>query len=122
MKASTRGILLSGLVYPGLGQLILGRLTSGVILVIFATVTFVVLIYRVVQRVYGLVEQILPLMADHALDIATLKELLTRDGAGGWGVEKICLLGLVGCWLIAIGHAYYVGKKIDSQSNSRHRK
>ena len=117
MKASTRGILLSGLVYPGLGQLILGRMTSGVTLVVFATVTFVVLIYRVVQRVYGLVDQILPLMADNALDIATLKELLARDGDGGWGLEKICLLGLVGCWLIATGHAYYVGKKIDSQSN-----
>ena len=116
MKASTRGMLLSGLVYPGLGQLILGRITSGVILVVLATVTFVVLICRVVQRVYGLIDQILPLLADNALDMATLKELLTRDGTGGWGIEKICLIGFVGCWLIAIGHAYFVGKKMNSQS------
>ena len=56
-----------------------------------------------------------PLLADKALDFATLEELLTRDGAGGWGVEKICLVGFLGCWLIAIGHAYIVGRKIDSQ-------
>ena len=116
MKASTRGMLLSGLVYPGLGQLILGRMASGIILVLLATVTFVVLIYRIVERVYRLMDQILPLLADNALDMATLKALLTRDGAGGWGVEKICLIGFVGCWLIAIGHAYFVGKNIDSQS------
>ena len=116
MKASTRGMLLSGLVYPGLGQLILGRMTSGVILVVIATVTLVALIYRFVQRVYGLVDRILPLLAENALDIATLKEMLTQDGAGGWGLEKFCLIGLVGCWLIAIGHAYFVGKKIDRQS------
>jgi len=42
MKASTRGMLLSGLVYPGLGQMILGRMASGVILAILATVAFVV--------------------------------------------------------------------------------
>lgn len=113
MKASTRGMLLSGLVYPGLGQLILGRMTSGIILVLLATVTFIVLIYRVVARVYGLMDQILPLLADNALDIGALKTLLTRDSAGGWGVEKICLIGFIGCWLIAIGHAYFVGKKID---------
>ena len=117
MKASTRGMLLSGLVYPGLGQMILGRMTSGIILALLATVTFVVLIYRVAERVYRLIDQILPLLADNALDVATLKELLSRDAAGGWGVEKICLIGLVICWLVAIGHAYFVGKKIDSQSN-----
>ena len=114
MKASTRGMLLSGLVFPGLGQLILGRMASGIILVLLSTVTFVVLIYRIVARVYRLIDQILPLLADNALDVATLKELLVRDAAGGWGVEKICLIGLGICWLIAIGHAYFAGKKIDS--------
>jgi TM2 domain-containing membrane protein YozV len=116
MKASTRGMLFSGLVYPGLGQMILGRMTSGIILALLATVTFVVLIYRVAERVYRLIDQILPLLADNALDVATLKELLSRDADGGWGVEKICLIGLVICWLVAIGHAYFVGKKIDLQS------
>ena len=116
MKASTRGMLLSGLVYPGLGQLILGRMTSGIILALLATVTFVVLIYRVVERVYRLIDQILPLLADNALNVAALKELLSRDAAGRWGVEKVFLIGLVICWLVGIGHAYFVGKKIDSAS------
>jgi TM2 domain-containing membrane protein YozV len=117
MKASTRGMLLSGLVYPGLGQMILGRMASGITLALLATITFVVLIYRVVERVYRLIDQIVPLLADNALDVTTLKELLSRNAAGGWGVEKICLIGLVICWLVAIGHAYFIGKKIDSQSN-----
>ena len=117
MKASTRGMLFSGRVYAGLGQLVLGRMPSGIILALLATVTFIVLIYRVFERVYRLIDQILPLLADNALNVTALKELLSRDAAGGWGVEKICLIGLVICWLVATGHAYFIGKKIDSQSN-----
>ncbi len=116
MKASTRGMLLSGLVYPGLGQMILGRMVSGVILALLATVAFVVLIYRVFERATRLIDQILPLIADKGLDVTTLKELLDRDSGGGWGVEKICLIGLAGCWLVAIGHAYVVGKQMDRRS------
>jgi hypothetical protein len=116
MKASTRGMLLSGLVYPGLGQMILGRMASGVILALLATVAFIVFIYCVFERASRLIDQVLPLLADKGFNVAALKELLYRDSGGGWGVEKICLVGLAGCWLFAIGHAYVVGKKMDQQS------
>jgi hypothetical protein len=38
MKNSTKGMLLSGLIYPGLGQLILGHVFSGIIFVLLATI------------------------------------------------------------------------------------
>ena len=110
-------MLLSGLVYPGLGQMILGRMVSGVILAILATVAFVVLVYRVFERASRLIDQIVPMLAEKGVDAITLKELLGRDSGGGWGVEKICLFGLAGCWLVAIVHAYVVGQKIDRQFN-----
>ena len=116
MKASTKGMILSGLVYPGLGQMILGRMVSGVVLAILATIAFIVLIYRVFQRASRLIDQIVPMLADKGIDAISLKELLSQDSGGGWGVEKICLLGLVGCWLVAIGHAYVVGRKMDQRS------
>jgi TM2 domain-containing membrane protein YozV len=115
MKASTRGMLLSGLVYPGLGQLILGRMTSGIIFVLLATAGLIVLIYRIVQHASRAIDQILPLLADNALDLNSLTEVLSRDSAGGWGVGNIALIGIAGCWLAAIVHAYFVGKKIDRQ-------
>jgi TM2 domain-containing membrane protein YozV len=90
MKKSTKGILLSGLVYPGVGQLILGHVASGIVFIILATAGLIVLIYRFVQRAFHVVDQLLPLLADNRLDVVNLNEKLSV-------------------------HAYFVGKKIDGQ-------
>jgi hypothetical protein len=113
MKNATKGMLLSGLVYPGLGQLILGHVVSGLIFVLLATTGFTVLLYRIMQRAARVIDHILPLLADKKLDLHTLIELLNRDSGAGWRLENICLIGIVGCWLFAAGHAYFVGKKRD---------
>ncbi len=118
MKQSTKGMLLSGLVYPGVGQLILGSVRWGMVLIIIATAGLIVLIYRIVQRAFNVIDQLLPLLADNRLDVITLKESLSRDSAAGCGLETISLIVIAGCWLIAIVHAYFVGKKLDSQYRS----
>ena len=111
MKESTRGVLLSGLAYPGLGQLILGRVFSGVLFMLLTTAGLFVFIYRMIQRAARSIDEVLPRLANNELDSNTLKELLSRDFAGGWGPETISLISLAGCWLAAIVHAYFVGKK-----------
>ena len=118
MKASSRTMLLSGLVYPGLGQLLAGLKPSGLIFVLGTSVGLIVLFYRLMQRAYRLMEQAIPRLADETLDLQTLKELVERSSTGGWGIENLCLMGIVGCWLAAIVHAYFVGKKIEAQSRS----
>ena len=116
MKNSTKGVLLSGLIYPGLGQLIIGHLFSGIIFMLLATTGFCILLYRIMQRTAHSIDQILPLLADKKLDMQTLIELLNRDFDPGWRLENISLIVIAACWLVAIGHAYFVGKKIDRQS------
>lgn len=115
MKESTKGVLLSGLVYPGLGQLIIGHITSGVLFVLLTTAGFCVFIYRIIQRVVGAIDQILPLLVNNELDLNTLKEMLGRESSGGWEAETFSIIGIAVCWLAAIVHAYFAGKKIDSQ-------
>jgi hypothetical protein len=113
MKESTKGVLLSGLVYPGLGQLIIGQVASGILFILITTAGLFVFIYRMIQRAVRGIDEILPLLANNEIDVNTLKELLSRDSAGGWGAETISLISVAGCWLAAIVHAYFVGKKID---------
>lgn len=113
MKKSTKGVLLSGLVYPGVGQLILGRVSAGIVFMSLTTAGLIVLIYGIVQRASHVIDQLLPLLADNKLDVTTLNEALSRDSAVGWGLETISLIVIAGCWLAAIGHAYVVGQKID---------
>jgi hypothetical protein len=115
MKESVKGVLLSGLVYPGLGQLIIGQITSGVLFVLLTTAGFCVFIYRIIQRAAGVIGQILPLFVNNELDLNSLKEMLGRESAGAWGAETISLIGIAACWMAAIVHAYFAGKKIDSQ-------
>lgn len=107
-------MLLSGLVYPGLGQLLLGHRPSGIFFILGTSAAFVVLIYRLMQRVFRVMNEAVSRLTYNALDVQTLKELLEQTSAGGWRVENLCLIGIFGLWLAAIVHAYFVGKKIDS--------
>ncbi len=116
MKASTRGMLLSGLVYPGLGQLLAGHKSSGIMFVLGTSAGLIVLTYRLVQRAAHLMDQAMSKLVYNALDAKALKELIEQSAIGGWGLEKICLILIAGCWLAAIVHAYFLGKKIDAQS------
>jgi hypothetical protein len=59
-------------------------------------------------------EQAIPRLADEALDFQALQELVAHSSSSGWGVELICLIGITGCWLAAVVHAYVVGRKINS--------
>ena len=108
---------MSGLVYPGLGQMHLGHKLTGIMLILGTSAGLIVLTYRLVQRAYRIMEQAIPRLADAALDLQTLKDLVERSSAGGWEVEVICLIGIAGCWLLAIVHAYFIGKKIDRHPN-----
>lgn len=108
-------MLLSGLVYPGLGQLVLGRIAAGVIFILLTTVGFIVFVYRIIQRAARAVDQILAMLANDELDFSILIDRLHQDAASGWRVESVTLIGIACCWLLAIGHAYYNGKKIDQQ-------
>ena len=109
-------MLLSGLVYPGVGQLTLRSVTAGIVFICLTTVGLIVLIYRVVQRAVHVVDKLLPLLTEKNLDINTLNETIRRDSAAGWGLETISLIVIAGCWLVAIVHAYFIGKKIDGQT------
>ena len=108
-------MLLSGLVYPGLGQMLLGHRFSGLLFILGTTAAFVVLIYRLVQRALHVMDEAMFKLVNNALDLQALKELVERISAGGWKVENVCLIVILICWLAAIAHAYFVGNKIDSQ-------
>jgi hypothetical protein len=59
MKESTKGVLLSGLVYPGLGQFVLEAKFSGVLFAILTTAGLLVIFYRLTVRIYHALDPIL---------------------------------------------------------------
>ena len=108
MKASTKGALLSFLVYPGAGQLALGLKISGVLFAVL-----LVIIYRVTVRMYYALDPILSAAANKVLQWNLFINIIRRGHYDSWQVEVLCLGFLLVCWMTAGVHAYFAGRRVD---------
>jgi hypothetical protein len=113
MKASTKGALLSFLVYPGAGQLALGLKISGVLFAVLATAGLLVIIYRVTVRMYYALDPILSAAANKVLQWNLFINIIRRGHYDSWQVEVLCLGFLLVCWMTAGVHAYFAGRRVD---------
>lgn len=116
MKASTKGVFLSALVYPGLGQLVLGTIATGAVFIILTTAGLLVIIYRLTKRLYDAIDQILPMFVNGSPDIDRLVEIVSRSSYDNWRLEGICLLLVLCCWIVSIVHAVVIGQSIDRRA------
>ena len=114
MKPATKGVILSGLVYPGIGQIFFGRKYSGLGIVIVSTIALVVLIYRIVVRFYRSVDPLINLFMEKSMTFQSVKMVLNQSGYVSWNVELISLTVFVFCWLVAMVHAFYLGLNTDA--------
>ena len=113
MKESTKGVLLSGLVYPGLGQLVLGAKFSGVLFAILTTAGLLVFIYRLTVRIYHALEHSVPVKDNNTLNWNQFIDILSHSSYNGWHIEVIGLVLVLSCWTFSCLHAYLVGQKMD---------
>ena len=116
MKESTKGALLSLLVYPGLGQLLLGFRISGVLFAVLTAAGLLVIIYRITIRMFHALDPILSSAADKNLQWGEVINIIRQGPYDTWQVESICLIFLLVCWLTAGVHAYFAGSRIDRRS------
>lgn len=113
MKQAAKGAILSGLIYPGTGQLFFGRMLSGLAFIVLVTVGLGVLIYRIAMRIYLGMDQMLLMQDNNSLNFQKFKYFLNHAGYSSWDVELISLVAVVCCWISSIAHAYFVGKHLD---------
>ena len=112
MKEATKGALLSVLVYPGLGQLVLGLKISGALFAVLTTAGLLVIIYRITVRIFHTLDPILSSLADNALNWSKFIEIVGRSPYDSWRVEGMSLVFLLLCWIAAGVHAYRAGRRI----------
>jgi len=116
MKESTKGVLLSGLVYPGLGQLVLGAKFSGVLFAILTTAGLLVIIYRLTVRIYHALDPILSLLANNTFNWNQFIAILSHSSYDSWQIEGVSLVLFLACWALSSLHAFFVGQKIDRKA------
>lgn len=112
MKQSIKGVLLSGLIFPGLGQVLLGAGKRGW-LIIFVTVVFLgAIVVAATQKALVILETLgkegKPLNSD------AISEAAIRASAdSGSASFSFFLLALALCWLFSIIDAYRIGAGQD---------
>ena len=116
MKESTKGALLSLLVYPGVGQLLLGVKISGALFAVLTTAGLLVIMYRITVRMFYAFDQLLSSSAGKAMDWSQFINMVRHGRYDGWQLEGACLIFLLACWIAAAVHAYFAGRRIDRKS------
>jgi hypothetical protein len=109
---STKGALLSGLVFPGVGQIALKCFVRGIVFVLAVCAGMVVLVIGGVQQALAILG---PLLADDGgidLDRIAVAAAAAAETPGG-AVMRCALLWIVTCWIVATIDAYRIGKQMD---------
>ena len=98
-----KALLLSGLVFPGLGQLVCGRRRTGALLVLLASGGFFLFLLAAASQATKVAARLEPLLAaGRRVDLAMLLEAVPGPGAT---IAAIGLLLLCAAWVAGVLHA-----------------
>ena len=116
MNNSLKGALLSGVVFPGLGQVRLKHYKRGIVLMFTVFASMVVMVLKAVQQAFTILEKIM--LEGGVIDIKTITDAATQAISTSDNVMyNLALLLIVVCWIFGIVDAYRIGKKKDLEGN-----
>ena len=100
MKKTARAALLSGLVFPGLGQISLKRYMRGAAFMLLTAGGLTLLVFKAVRDALSILNRME--IQGAVIDFQTLLNLAVESSTSLSGSYRIPLLLIVGCWLISI--------------------
>lgn len=101
---------MSGLVFPGLGQIILKHYKRGIALMLITLVNLIFMVAEGVRQATAILEKIES--GGGATDIDTIAMAAAQaSNASGSLTLNSCLLLITLCWFIGVIDAYRLGKK-----------
>ena len=117
MSNSLKAALLSGLVFPGLGQVVLKRYRRGVVLMLAVLACLSVVVAIALQRAFAILKQIES--AGGAIDIDAILNAAAQSSttSDSLVVNYVSLL-IVVCWIFGVIDAYRIGEKRDLEEQS----
>jgi TM2 domain-containing membrane protein YozV len=112
MKNDLKAALLSGLVIPGLGQIVLKRYKRGVVLLLAFSAGLAAIVVEAVRQALAIVDKID--LNGGPVDINTVSDMLARTSTASESpVFKLLFYLVIFCWIIGIVDAYRIGRKKD---------
>ncbi len=113
MKKSLKGALLSGLVYPGLGQCVLGRNSIGITCITITTACIVYIVTRIITLISVILEQMTQVVAKGSLDTFNALETTLKTVHESSLIGNTVPIVILFCWIGSTIHAYLIGKRLD---------
>ncbi|HEX7534284.1 MAG TPA: hypothetical protein VF343_03430 [Syntrophales bacterium] len=109
MKSAVKAAFLSGVVFPGLGQIYLKRYKRGLTMMILVLVAFGIIVRTVVVSA---LESLKAIESGGGIaDMETVSNLARVDSVHSGIDLKLILLFVLCCWLFSVVDAYKIGKK-----------
>jgi len=108
---------LSGLIFPGLGQISLKHYKRGIVIMFTVLVSMSVFIVKAVQHALDILEKIES--QGGAINMSTISNVATQASATSGNLTfNLVLLLVIICWIIGIVDAYRIGKIKDIEEGS----
>jgi hypothetical protein len=112
MQNSLKGALLSGLVIPGLGQIVFKHYLRGTLMMLMVLAGLVLIVVKTVRIAVGILTG---MQADGG--VITLNTITKAATQASMSFESLpfnlLFLFLLACWIIGVIDAYNIGRKID---------
>ena len=108
MTRSIKAALLSGLIFPGIGHLVLIQYLRGSILILFTLIALSVIVTVAVRRALSIVDSING--CEILVESGTITELVSSSIRSADNlIVNISLIVVAACWVIGIIDAYRLG-------------
>lgn len=110
MSKAIKAVLLSGLVFPGVGQLALGLRRRGWTFLLIGLASFGVVVAEVVKQVNASLAQ---LDLNQLGDAQAIAHSVEQTGSSTLYSLALLVLGL--CWLVSLIDAFLCGRRLDQR-------
>jgi TM2 domain-containing membrane protein YozV len=116
MKHSIKAALLSGLFFPGTGQIALKHYKRGIALLLTVSVCVFYIVKQAVNQAFSILDQF---SQSGTVDMNAITHAATQvSGASDSTLVNVAYLVITGCWLFGIIDAYVIGKSMDNKINA----
>ncbi len=117
MNNSLKGAFLSGLIFPGLGQVVLKHYKRGAVIMLTVLVSLSVVVVKAVQHALAILEKIES--EGGAISLSTISNAAVQASTTSGSLTfNLLLLLVILCWIIGVVDAYRIGKKKDIEEGS----
>ncbi len=117
MNNAIKGALWSGLIFPGLGQIVLKHYKRGTVIMLTVLVSLAVVVVKSVQHAIAILEKIE--LEGGVISITTISNAASKASTTSGNLTlNFALLLIIFCWVIGIVDAYIIGKKKDFDEGS----